>query len=271
MAKFSLLDASPQCVIGEFSIFNKGKWIVSTVYGNKNPHIRRKLREKLEVYCDKEIPLVVGGDFNCVLSQEEKRGGKKFSFSQGMQEMSAFMSRNDLLDVGMYEDVWASFLASKSIVLKTWNKPVNGDAMNVINVKCKRTLRALHYWSKAKMKNFMEIKDVLNKEIVNLQLEESFGHGLNEEKLLLLRAKIQEFNLNLARLSTWWRQRSKLKWIQENDMNSKFFHYFANGRRLGNSIRQLKDEDGILVEENAEIEEILMNFLAINGRVDVVT
>ncbi|XP_020672870.1 uncharacterized protein LOC110092589 [Dendrobium catenatum] len=159
-----------------------------------------------------------------------------------------------------YEEVWASFLASKEIVLKNWSKTIKGDAMNVINVKCKRVLRALHYWSKAKLKNYMELKESLKKEISNLQLEESNGQGLSSEKLMLLRSKTHEFNVIMARVNTWWRQRAKVRRIQENYMNSKFFHSFANGRRMDNAIRQLRNVDGVLVEEQAEIEEVMMNF-----------
>ncbi|XP_020688382.1 uncharacterized protein LOC110103859 [Dendrobium catenatum] len=126
-----------------------------------------------------------------------------------------------------FEEVWASFPASKGIVLKSWNKPVKGNDMDIINVKCKR--RSEWEWNGARETYSAEIK-------------------------------IHEFNLNLARLSTWWRQRTKLKWIQDNDTNSRFFQSFANGRRMGNLIHQLKNDEGNLVENQAEIEEILLNF-----------
>ncbi|KAI0524489.1 hypothetical protein KFK09_003860 [Dendrobium nobile] len=317
MVKFSLLFASKQCVIGEVRIQNRGKWIVSTVYGNKNHVLRRRLWEEMERNFDKKIPVIVGGDFNCILSQEDKRGGKKFSFSQGPQDMSAIMNRNDFHNVGMvgpkftwcnnkngsarilekldrcllnakalqeiqntmvrylpriasdhcplilkiyhdkvqhngylkFEDVWTSFPTSKAIVLKVWNKQVPGNAFEVIKVKCKKTLRALHYWSINKLKNFQQLKDVLKREIEDLKIEESERNGLSQEKLLLLRSKIHEYNVNLACLSTGWRQRSKIEWIKDNDMNTEFFQTFANSRRIGNSIFQLKNEEGVLTEK----------------------
>ncbi|KAL0910047.1 hypothetical protein M5K25_020975 [Dendrobium thyrsiflorum] len=65
LASFSILESSHQLVIGELYILNK----------------------------------VVGGYFNCLVSKEDKRGGKKFCFSQGPKEMKSFLVRMDLHEV----------------------------------------------------------------------------------------------------------------------------------------------------------------------------
>ncbi|XP_020698647.1 uncharacterized protein LOC110111215 [Dendrobium catenatum] len=49
---------------------------------------------------DANLPVIVGGDFNCCLNQREKKGGRRFGFPVGSQEMAAFMSTNDLHDLG---------------------------------------------------------------------------------------------------------------------------------------------------------------------------
>ncbi|XP_028551527.1 uncharacterized protein LOC110100832 [Dendrobium catenatum] len=320
IAKFSLIKSSSQCVIRELCLFNNSKWLISTIYGNKNAVLRRKLWEDLEENNSTNFPMIIGGDFNCILSQEDKRGGKKFSFYQGPQEMAAFMARNDLHDVGIigpkftwcnnksgnarilerldgcllnykalnmiqnavvrhlpriafdhcpliiriiqdklyqnkqikFEEVWASFQAAKGIVFKSWNKLVKGNEMDIINVKCKRSLKALYYWSRQKLKCFKDSNERLKTEIAEIQSEEANESGLEPEKLFLLRNKIHEFNVNLARLSTWWRQRTKLKCIQDNDTNSRLFHSFANGRRMGNIIHQLKN-DAVIKESGSNI------------------
>ncbi|KAI0496458.1 hypothetical protein KFK09_022775 [Dendrobium nobile] len=43
---------------------------------------------------------IIGGDFNCLLNNNEKKGGKNFVFSQGPQEMKVFMTNNDYHDIG---------------------------------------------------------------------------------------------------------------------------------------------------------------------------
>ncbi|PKU63109.1 hypothetical protein MA16_Dca024271 [Dendrobium catenatum] len=86
-----------------------------------------------------------------------------------------------------FEEVWASFPASKGIVLKSWNKPVKGNDMDIINVKCKRYLKALYYCSRQKLKNFKDSIERLKIEIADIQLEEANGNGMEPEKLILLR------------------------------------------------------------------------------------
>ena len=36
-----------------------------------------------------------------------------------------------------------------------------------------------------------------------------------------------------------WRQKSKVKWLNEGDRNSKFFHFLANGRRRSNYVGEI--------------------------------
>ncbi|KAL0927016.1 hypothetical protein M5K25_001167 [Dendrobium thyrsiflorum] len=138
-------------------------------------------------------------------------------------------------------DIWASYLASVAIVRKSWSRHA-------------RVLRALHFWSKAKLKNLTKLKESLKKDISALQLEESNGQGFTSDKLLLLRSKTHEVNVTMARLNTWWRQRAKVKWIQENNMNSKFFIHMLMEEGL------LKNDKCIMVEEQTDIENIMIEF-----------
>ncbi|KAI0492176.1 hypothetical protein KFK09_026442 [Dendrobium nobile] len=46
-------------------------------------------------------PSIIGGDFNCVLNKDEKRGGKRFLFTKGPRDMKGFMTSCDFHDVGI--------------------------------------------------------------------------------------------------------------------------------------------------------------------------
>ncbi|KAI0515927.1 hypothetical protein KFK09_008598 [Dendrobium nobile] len=152
-----------------------------------------------------------------------------------------------------FEDVWATYHGAFAIVENTWKKGGGSDPANSLNLKFKRTLKALFYWSKAKFKSLNVLRNSLKKEIYDLQLEEAEGM-LNEAKLLLLRSKINELNCTLARLNIWWRQRAKARWFEEGDSNSAFFHSFANARRSSNWIKHVKNEDGVFTDQLNEIE-----------------
>ncbi|XP_020689786.1 uncharacterized protein LOC110104856 [Dendrobium catenatum] len=294
---------------------------------------RKSLWEILEkVYADNK-PSVIGGDFNCILSQEEKRGGKKFVFSQGAKDMKMFMSNNDFREVGFvgskftwcnnkeggcrilkrldrclinsfamnsihlavvkhlshialdhcpivlevfksveshyksfdFEDVWATCHGAFAIVENTWKKGRGNDPAISLNLKFKRTLQVLFYWSNVKFKSLNVLRDSLKKEIYDLQLEEA-EEMLNEAKLLLLKKMVNELNCTLARLNIWWRQRAKARWLEEGDSNSAFFHSFVNARRSSNWINHVKNEDGVLTDQLNEIESIFSNFFKAKWR-----
>ncbi|KAI0502693.1 hypothetical protein KFK09_017650 [Dendrobium nobile] len=76
LASYSLNIANEQCVIGKLYIANKGSWIISTVYGSIDVYSKRNLWDCLGSHSSLELPYVIGGDFNCILSQEDKRGVK---------------------------------------------------------------------------------------------------------------------------------------------------------------------------------------------------
>ncbi|KAL0919215.1 hypothetical protein M5K25_011298 [Dendrobium thyrsiflorum] len=91
-----------------------------------------------------------------------------------------------------------------------------GNPDEVLQTKLRRSLRNLFFWSKYKLKE-------LNKDILNLQEDECSEEGLSSNKLLILRWKLHELNIILARIASWWKQRAKSKWLEEDDSNSHFF------------------------------------------------
>ncbi|XP_020681302.2 uncharacterized protein LOC110098732 [Dendrobium catenatum] len=303
LASFSVLKTSDQCVIGDLNVFNKGVWMVSTVYASKETVKRRHLWEVVQESSNRDIPSIVGGDFNCILSQEDKKGGRRFKTNQGSLDMMKFMNENDYHEVGFvgprytwcnnksgggrilerldrcilntlalnkiqitvvkhlarvasdhcpivlkmfemsckgrsvikFEDTWLSFKTAEYIVSSRWKRPFLGDGMEVLNKKCKKTLKDLFYWSKARLKNFSLEKDKLKPEILVLQDEES---------------------------KLGW-QRAKAKWVKDGDANTKIFHSFTNARRNNNWISQVKDANGELSDDPGSIEEEFMRFFQV--------
>ncbi|KAI0515989.1 hypothetical protein KFK09_008660 [Dendrobium nobile] len=100
IASFQILESSSQFIVRDLEILNKGTWRIASIYGSKDVYRRRLLWERLEFFANKELPMVIGGDFNCILSSEDKRGGKRFKLSLGSKEMKTFLANNDLHEVG---------------------------------------------------------------------------------------------------------------------------------------------------------------------------
>ncbi|KAI0498599.1 hypothetical protein KFK09_019489 [Dendrobium nobile] len=100
VAEFSVIDHSSQVVIGDLKIQNKCLWRIASVYGSIDVHKRKELWEMLNKHSDKDIPMAIGGDFNCILTKEDKIGGRRFLFSQGPRDMKNCLIENDLHEVG---------------------------------------------------------------------------------------------------------------------------------------------------------------------------
>ncbi|XP_020676098.1 uncharacterized protein LOC110095043 [Dendrobium catenatum] len=280
LASFTAIEHTSQVVFGALTTPNKGLWHVAMVYGHKDFQIRRDLWNRLDKVMMIDVPTIVGGDFNCLLSSEDKIGGKQFKMTKGTEEMKSFMENQDLHDLSVtnpvafklddtmhshsktfrFEDTWRSYPATKGIVAKAWNKYDYGDDSEVLNRKIKRTLKSLFFWNRNKCKSLNQLKDELKNDILKLQLQEDEEGGLCPEDLDTLCSKVREFNVTLVRLSTGWNHRAKAKWNEDGDTNSRFYHAYATARKNGKLIRQIKDENNTTVEELDKIESVFLKF-----------
>ncbi|KAI0515960.1 hypothetical protein KFK09_008631 [Dendrobium nobile] len=299
LASFSIVEATSQMILGKLEVHGKGSWIVASIYGNTDAHERRRLWVDIERHCSNELPMIVGGDFNFVVSRSEKRGGSKFTWCNNKNDCARILEKLDrclinsstlnilqlamvkhlsriasyhcplLLDIYKprdklnreirYEETWASYHGAAALVKKIWRRNCWSDPQSALNLKLKRTLKGLFYWSKAKFLDLNSLRDKLKIEIQEIQQEEDEGWN-SLERLQLLRFKINELNVTLARLNTWWRQRAKARWMDEGDCNSSFFHTFANARRNTNWISHIKTKDGVISEDVDLIQKNFSDF-----------
>ncbi|PKU70997.1 Putative ribonuclease H protein [Dendrobium catenatum] len=333
--RFVVTVTTAQCVGGRMVLPSLQQWNVLLIYANKEYHVRRTLWETIDRVQEPSIPTIVGGDFNCCLSQEEKMGGKRFCFSAGAQEMADALARNDLHDLGFsgpkftwsnnkdaasriwvrldrilinseglnaaplatvkhlprlasdhcplllglgmaaevpffkwirFEDIWMSYPASWRIVHKAWSRNDFGTPAEMANRKCSRTLRSLFFWSRNRIRDLGKQKEQLEERIKALQLIDSSAEGLSREQEDELRLVIGEFSATLARLATWWGQRAKVRWIEEGDANSHFFHSMASARRRSNRINEVKLSDGELTSDPTRIHDVFWQFFSAKWR-----
>ncbi|XP_028553736.1 uncharacterized protein LOC110094171 [Dendrobium catenatum] len=249
LASFEVIEHSSQLIMGTLNINALGKWNIATVYGGKDAQTRRSLWQKLEGCMIGDEPGIIGGDFNCILSKKDKKGGKMFHFFNGSKDMNMFLMNKDFHDIVHLEHT-----------LKAWRKSNFGTSAEILQRKLRRTLKALYFWNKNKCKELNLLKLELKKDILQLQFEESSAGGLTAKNLKLLRNKVHDLNVTLGRLSTWWNQRAKIRWKQDGDINSTYFHQYASAKRNGNMIWQIKYEIGTVVEDFEQIETIFYKF-----------
>ncbi|KAL0923155.1 hypothetical protein M5K25_007201 [Dendrobium thyrsiflorum] len=290
LSVFKVIDYSSQVVIGDLEILNKGTWRVCSVYGKKDVYGRRPLWDKLLSHSTKELPMVIGvGSIGPRFTWCNNKVGNDRIFEKldrcflnslalnsshrlVVKQLARIASDHCpiLLDLIEFkrpskaylkcEDTWASFPASVGVVRESWGKRSVGDSPQILNHKLKRALKALFFWSKAKHRDLNLLKDSLYKDIEELQMKEADLGSLSSDDCWLLKVKINELNSTLAQLSTWWKQRAKVKWMAEGDTNSKFFQTYASARRNANFINMIKDDNGSIIEDPIQVEQVILRF-----------
>ncbi|KAL0378863.1 UNVERIFIED_CONTAM: LINE-1 retrotransposable element O protein [Sesamum radiatum] len=72
-----------------------------------------------------------------------------------------------------------------------------------------------------------------------------------------LRLKLDEL---LAREEMMWKQRGKVQWLREGDLNTAFFHAKASARQRKNTISHLRRQDGSWSSSAAEVQNIITSY-----------
>ncbi|XP_038983681.1 uncharacterized protein LOC120111194 [Phoenix dactylifera] len=327
VATIDVFHNCSQQVIMTISEPNAAPWVLCGVYASTNHRTRRVLWDELTHLLALGLPAVMVGDFNCILEESEKRGGRAFTDSVDRREFRDFLSRNGLVDLGFsgprftwcnnqsgrarvwerldrvvastdwlirfpsyrvshltriasdhcpllfstasgsshrspfrFEKVWLSFPQSWDIVRGAWGLPVHGDAMQRISRKLELTKRRLRRWNREVVGDiFRKLEDVEGA-IAALQSREDQVGVLPEADMVSLRGLLATHHSILRQHEIFWRQKSRIQWVREGDRNTSFFHRSTVIRRQRNTIRSLRDERGLWVDDDSAISHILLEF-----------
>ncbi|XP_028556854.1 uncharacterized protein LOC114581242 [Dendrobium catenatum] len=208
-------------------MLNRDEWLIATTYGNKEVYKRRQLWEDLQTFTNSCIPCIFGGDFNCILSQEEKRGGKRFVFSQGPQDMQIFMKRCDFHDIGTIgrKFTWCNNKKGGARILERMDRCLlNSAALTIIQPN------ALHLLG----------RNALDHCPIDINICSS---GFKKNRRLQFEEVWTSYPASKGIVVNLWKKPTGV----------------ASARRNSNHVRQIRSSDGTLTEEQRCIEEIFSN------------
>ncbi|KAF7150605.1 hypothetical protein RHSIM_Rhsim02G0226500 [Rhododendron simsii] len=270
-----------------------GDWLLLLIYGH--PVLSRR-EDTWAFLCDVASklsgPLLVMGDFNQVLSVDEKfsahtgpiRGldwcsnfvtrcgladvpsfGVKFTWSNNRSGEAATYEKLDRAmayqRIQRFEEAWVGIDAVRHIAKKVWDVPLTGSFAFKVMQKQKMLLRHLANWKKLSIGYLTEeiVRKKRELEKIQLQLDGQFW-GSEAEVLvkqdLMVRSELENL---LTREEVYWAQRAKQNWLTMGDRNTKYFHKIASIRAHKNRAVALRDSSGVLVTDPDAIEAMFLD------------
>lgn len=290
-------------------------WFLTCVYGSPTFAERRNLWDSISRLKPRnDSPWCCIGDFNDLLSQDEKEGLLPHSQAQ-INLFREFVNNNMLLDLSLkgcrftwcnnraegcvrekldrilmntqwmslfphafgealpaigsdhspiilhcdvklirsrrafvYEDFWDEHPECAKTVENEWmssnSPPQNGN----IEGKLEKVKKGLISWSRKTFKRADKQINYIKNEINKLQ-------NRRWDPSTLLRMSSLKKNLDdlWKQEEMFWKARSKIKWLNHGDRNSKFFHASTLQRRMFNKIGRIKDGNGVWVEKEEDV------------------
>ncbi|XP_038971981.1 uncharacterized protein LOC120104612 [Phoenix dactylifera] len=244
VATIDVFHNCSQQVIMVISTPDAAPWVLCGVYASTDHRVRRILWQEITDLTAQGIPAVVIGDFNCILSQDEKRG--------------ALPSRIE----------WTGGSSSWDIVRDAWRIPVHGDPMQQVSRKLELTKRRLRRWNRVVVGDIFRRLEGVESSIAELQRKEDLGGTLPEVDMADLRGLLATHHSLLRQHEIFWRQKSRVQWVSEGDRNTRFFHRSTIIRRRRSMIHSLRDGSGHRVESEPAIRQSLLDFFRTRWTVD---
>lgn len=301
---------------------NEGDFYLSFVYGHTNPSLRNHLWERLErIHTQrKDLPWLIMGDFNELLGNSEKKGGRarpessfrdlrrmvrtcnftdlkssgdRFSWAgqRGQHHVMCCLDRTmanvewfsrfqfaetEFLDFGEsdHRPLVTSFSNQRmekrgffrydgrlldrdgfrDMVKQDWKGQGLARDQNISIIhRLHQCRRGISKWKQRHRSNASErikiIRWHLNKAIAT-------GNSTPSERAQLKR------DLNQAYLDEeiYWKLKSRNKWLNFGDRNTKYFHSTTKIRRDRNRLFSIEDEDGVAHRGDQNIAEIAIKY-----------
>jgi predicted DNA-binding protein len=149
-----------------------------------------------------------------------------------------------------FENLWLKEEDIGEVVELGWCK----EASTEVTDRVEACADELQRWGRRKSTRFKEEVEACTEEMENLR-------GRLDEPSV---RRYRELQNNHARLlvqeEAYWRQRAKMHWLKDGDLNTKFFHMSANARRKVKKVVKLVNEENIVVTSQDVLCQVAKNY-----------
>ncbi|WJX92273.1 hypothetical protein P8452_73938 [Trifolium repens] len=149
-----------------------------------------------------------------------------------------------------FENLWIQEEDVGEVVEMGWCK----EACLEVTDRVEACADELQRWGRRKRMRFKEEMEACSAEM------EMLRGKLDTDSV----TRFQELQNNHARFlvqdEAYWRQRAKMHWLKEGDLNTKFFHMSANARRKVKKIEKLVSDGNVVVTAQEDLCEVAKNY-----------
>jgi hypothetical protein len=295
------------------------EWRLTCYYGFPERERRRDAWELLRNLRDmSDLPWCIIGDFNDLLSQEDKRGIHPHPnwLCNGFRSAVSDCDLSDILLEG-YPFTWIKSRGSPHVIEERLDRAMadsnwllyfpNVQLTNLLASHSDHSpilLQTSPMVRNGKTYSFRFENSWLKEEDINEVVEEGWGRDRRDEitnktfrcaeklkgwgrrKRMRFKQEILECSEELERLrgchdaintdrykvvqsqharlliqeETYWRQRAKMHWLKEGDLNTKFFHMSASTRQRSKKIVKLVNDVNMEVTGQPELCEVVRSY-----------
>ncbi|XP_059068578.1 uncharacterized protein LOC131859072 [Cryptomeria japonica] len=204
-----------------------------------------KTKEKVKVWKDISDKIdstykdrvIVAGDFNALLDLEEKKGGL-LMYNKEANKIYKGSFR--------FQSMWwrdKDFLPN----VEAWwiESDIFSETPSFCFVKrLKMVKQKIREWNKVSFKNIFAKKIRVESELDNLN-KIIISAGMSNDEFVREKQLKSELSKLLLREEIFWRDKSRERWINEGDLNTKIFHAYIKPNRANNRIAHIQDGVGV--------------------------
>ncbi|XP_026410471.1 uncharacterized protein LOC113305668 [Papaver somniferum] len=251
-----VVDMTSQCITVEV-----GGVLVTGVHAISYAINRRELWKNL---CDISLldkPWLILGDFNTVLSMDEKKGGRNH-VSSDVKDFQDCVDYYGLLQAPKsgLDFSWCNGRVGKKRILCNldralynlkWLDKFNGWHYHTGTRDLKKILKIWNW------EVFGDVNENLKKAEDNV-MEATIQSDTDPSKVEILNKLVTargEYEMAANNYNTLLRDKARMNWIQEGDINTQFFHTSIKLRQMQNFITELENstEHILLINKGADV------------------
>lgn len=141
-----------------------------------------------------------------------------------------------------FQSMWTGRKDFLDVVKDSWEAPVDGFGMLRFSLKLRRLKQVLRVWNRDKFGNvLLKAKEAE----MDLKVKESRhdASGLAADLVDLQQAQAHYLR-TLSEEEAFWKQKARIRWLEDGDRNTKFYHASVSSKRAKLPIHRIKDDAG---------------------------